>query len=32
VKVSRLDEAWFERRWVGARRLLVADRQALSED
>jgi cell wall-associated NlpC family hydrolase len=32
VKVSRLDEGWFERRWVGARRLLVSDRQALSED
>jgi cell wall-associated NlpC family hydrolase len=32
VKVSRLDEAWFARRWVGARRLLIADRQSPSDD
>jgi cell wall-associated NlpC family hydrolase len=32
VKVSRLDEAWFERRWVGARRLPIADRQSGSDD
>ena len=31
VKVSRLDDAWFERRWVGARRLPIADRQSLSD-
>ena len=28
VKVSRLDEPWFDRRWVGARRLPIADRQS----
>jgi cell wall-associated NlpC family hydrolase len=32
VKVSRLDEAWFERRWVGARRPRIADRQSRSDD
>ena len=32
VKVARLDEAWFERRWVGARRLPVTDRQSRSDD
>jgi len=32
VKVSRLDEAWFERRWVGARRLPIDDRQSGSDD
>jgi cell wall-associated NlpC family hydrolase len=32
VKVSRLDEAWFERGWVGARRLPIADRQSRSDD
>jgi len=32
VKVARLDEAWFERRWVGARRLPVTDRQSRSGD
>jgi cell wall-associated NlpC family hydrolase len=32
VKISRLDEAWFERRWVGARRPAIADRQSRSED
>jgi cell wall-associated NlpC family hydrolase len=32
VKVSRLDEAWFERRWVGARRLPIADRQSQRDD
>jgi cell wall-associated NlpC family hydrolase len=32
VKISRLDEAWFERRWVGARRLPIADRQSRSDD
>jgi cell wall-associated NlpC family hydrolase len=32
VKVSRLDEAWFARRWVGARRLLIADRQSPNDD
>jgi cell wall-associated NlpC family hydrolase len=26
VKVSRLDEDWFDRRWVGARRLAIGDR------
>ena len=31
VKISRLDEAWFERRWVGARRLPIADRQSRSD-
>lgn len=32
VKISRLDEAWFERRWVGARRLSpTADRGATIE-
>jgi cell wall-associated NlpC family hydrolase len=25
VKVSRLDEEWFDRRWVGARRLAISD-------
>ena len=32
VKVSRLDEAWFERRWVGARRLPIGDRQSRRDD
>jgi cell wall-associated NlpC family hydrolase len=32
VKVSRLDDAWWERRWVGARRLPTADRQSRSVD
>ena len=32
VKISRLDEAWFERRWVGARRPPIADRQSRSDD
>jgi cell wall-associated NlpC family hydrolase len=32
VKISRLNEAWFERRWVGARRPPIADRQSRSDD
>ena len=32
VKVSRLDDAWWERLWVGARRLPIADRQSRSDD
>ncbi len=32
VKVSRLDEHWFEHRWVGARRLAIADRGSSSDD
>jgi cell wall-associated NlpC family hydrolase len=27
VKTSRLDEPWFDHRWVGARRLPIADRR-----
>jgi cell wall-associated NlpC family hydrolase len=32
VKVSRLAEAWFDRRWVGARRLPIAERQSRGND
>lgn len=32
VKVSRLDEDWFERRWVGARRLAIADGGEIRQD
>jgi cell wall-associated NlpC family hydrolase len=32
VKVSRLDEEWFHRRWTGARRLIISDGASRTPD